>query len=440
MALIVKKFGGTSVGSTEKIMNVAKRIIEEKKPGDQIVMVVSAMGDTTDDLIELAKGINSNPYQYTREMDMLLTTGEQVSIALLTMAFKSLGQKAISLTGPMVGMRTNSVHTKGKIVDIKPSRVRKELEKGKIVVVAGFQGADEKGDPVTLGRGGSDTSAVALAGALKADACEIYTDVDGVYSADPRLVPDARRMKEITYDEMLEMARLGAGVMQPRSVEMGMYFNIPIHVRSTFTNKPGTMIREAYTMEEKDFLIRGVAHDSNVAKVAVLGVPNDPGVAHAIFSALSDRNIAVDMIVQSIRNIEKNVTDMVFTIAQDDLAEAKKIVDGVADKLHAVAVLIEEDVAKVSIVGAGMLGNPGIATRMFGALADAQVNIDAISTSEISISCLIKGSQLKEAANAIHKDSERDEGSRLSLRQDSPARRHKGAAHREDRSHPQSLR
>ena len=404
MALIVKKFGGSSVGSTEKIMNVAKRIIEEKKPGDQIVMVVSAMGDTTDDLIELAKGINSNPYQYSREMDMLLTTGEQVSISLLTMAFKSLGQKAISLTGPMVGMRTNSVHTKGKIVDIKPSRVRKELEKGKIVVVAGFQGADEKGDPVTLGRGGSDTSAVALAGALKADACEIYTDVDGVYSADPRLVPDARKMKEITYDEMLEMARLGAGVMQPRSVEMGMYFNIPIHVRSTFTNKPGTMIREAYTMEEKDFLIRGVAHDSNVAKVAVLGVPNDPGVAHAIFSALSEKNIAVDMIVQSIRNIEKNVTDMVFTITQDDLAEAKKIVDGVAEKLHAVAVLIEEDVAKVCIVGAGMLGNPGIATRMFGALADAKVNIDAISTSEISISCLIKGSQLKEAANAIHKE------------------------------------
>ena len=404
MALIVKKFGGSSVGTTEKIMNVAKRIINEKKPGDQIVMVVSAMGDTTDDLIELAKGINGNPYQYTREMDMLLTTGEQVSIALLTMAFKSLGQKAISLTGPMVGMRTNSVHTKGKIVDIKPSRVRKELEKGKIVVVAGFQGADEKGDPVTLGRGGSDTSAVALAGALKADACEIYTDVDGVYSADPRLVPDARKMKEITYDEMLEMARLGAGVMQPRSVEMGMYFNIPIHVRSTFSNKPGTMIREDYTMEEKDFLIRGVAHDSNVAKVAVLGVPNDPGVAHAIFSALSDKNIAVDMIVQSIRNIEKNVTDMVFTITQDDLAEAKKIVDGVAEKLHAVAVLIEEDVAKVSIVGAGMLGNPGIATRMFGALADAKVNIDAISTSEISISCLIKGSQLKEAANAIHKE------------------------------------
>lgn len=404
MALIVKKFGGTSVGSTEKIMNVAKRIIAEKKPGDQIVMVVSAMGDTTDDLIQLAKGINANPYQYTREMDMLLTTGEQVSISLLTMAFKTLGQKAISLTGAMVGMRTNSVHTKGKIVDIKPARVKEELDKGKIVVVAGFQGTDAKGDPVTLGRGGSDTSAVALAGALKADACEIYTDVDGIYSADPRIIPDARKMKEITYDEMLEMARLGAGVMQPRSVEMGKYFNIPIHVRSTFTSKPGTMIREAYTMEEKDFLIRGVAHDNNVAKIAVLGVPNNPGIAHTIFAALAEKNIAVDMIVQSIRNIEKNVTDMVFTTTLDDLPEAKKVVDSVAEKLHAVAVLIEEDVAKVSIVGAGMLGNPGIASRMFGALSDAEVNIDAISTSEISISCLIKGNQLNEAANAIHKE------------------------------------
>ena len=404
MALIVKKFGGTSVGSTEKIINVAKRIIEEKKPGDQIVMVVSAMGDTTDKLIELAKGINKNPYQYTREMDMLLTTGEQVSISLLTMAFKTLGQKAISLTGSMVGMKTDSVHTKGKILDIKPSRVKEELEKGKIVVVAGFQGADSKGDPVTLGRGGSDTSAVALAGALKADACEIYTDVDGIYSADPRLIPDARKMKEITYDEMLEMARLGAGVMQPRSVEMGKFFNIPIHVRSTFTNKPGTMIREAYTMEEKDFLIRGVAHDDNVAKIAILGVPNNPGIAHNIFSALADKAIGVDMIVQSIRNIEKNVTDMVFTIASDDLSQAKPIIDEVADKLNAIAVLIEEDVAKVSIVGAGMLGNPGIAARMFGALAKANVNMDAISTSEISISCLIKGDQLKVAANAIHKE------------------------------------
>lgn len=404
MALIVKKFGGTSVGSTEKIMAVAKRVLDEKQPGDQIVMVVSAMGDTTDDLITLAKGINKEPYQYTREMDMLLTTGEQVSIALLAMAFKTLGADAVSLTGPLAGMKTNDVHTKGKITDIQPKRVHEELAKGKIVVVAGFQGANVLGDPVTLGRGGSDTSAVALAGALKADSCEIYTDVDGVYSADPRIVKDARKMQEITYYEMLEMARLGAGVMQPRSVEMGKYFNIPIHVRSTFTNKPGTIIREEYTMEEKDFVIRGVAHDDKVAKIAVLGVPNNPGIAHAIFSALAEANIDVDMIVQSIRNIEKNVTDMVFTVAASDLSQAKKIVDGVADKLNAIAVLIEEDVSKVSIVGAGMLGNPGIASRMFGALSEAGVNIDVISTSEISISCLIKASQLKEAVNAIHKE------------------------------------
>ena len=250
MALIVKKFGGSSVATTEKIMNVAKRVLSEKQPGDQIVMVVSAMGDTTDDLITLANGITKDPYQYAREMDMLLTTGEQVSIALLAMAFKSLGQPAISLTGPMAGMRTDSVHTKGRIKDIQPKRVHEELDKGNIVVVAGFQGSDEIGDLVTLGRGGSDTSAVALAGALKADSCELYTDVDGVYSADPRIVKNARKMKEITYYEMLEMARLGAGVMQPRSVEMGKYFNIPIHVRSTFTNKPGTIIREDYTMED----------------------------------------------------------------------------------------------------------------------------------------------------------------------------------------------
>jgi len=404
MALIVKKFGGSSVGSTEKIMAVAKRVLKEKQPGDQVVMVVSAMGDTTDDLIALAKAIHKEPYQYSREMDMLLTTGEQVSIALLAMAFKSLGAAAVSLTGPLAGMKTNSVYTKGKLVDIQPKRVQDELAKGNIVVVAGFQGCDELGDPVTLGRGGSDTSAVALAGALKADSCEIFTDVDGVYSADPRVVKDARKMKEITYYEMLEMARLGAGVMQPRSVEMGKYFNIPIHVRSTFTDKPGTMIREEYTMEEKDFVIRGVAHDEKVAKIAVLGVPNNPGIAHSIFSALAEANVDVDMIVQSIRNIEKNVTDMVFTVASSDLPLAKKIVDTVADKLNAIAVLIEEDVAKVSIVGAGMLGNPGIASRMFGALSVAGINIDVISTSEISISCLIKGSQLKEAVNAIHQE------------------------------------
>ena len=383
-------------------MNVAKRVLNEKKPGDQIVMVVSAMGDTTDDLIKLAEGINKEPYTYPLEMDMLLTTGEQISIALLAMAFNTLGQKAVSLTGSMAGMHTSSFHTKGLITDITPERVHEELDKGNIVVVAGFQGTDEHGDPVTLGRGGSDTSAVALAGALKADSCEIFTDVDGVYSADPRIVPSAHKMQEITYSEMLEMARLGAGVMQPRSVEMGAYFNIPIHVRSTFTTKPGTMIREDYTMEEKNFDIRGVAHDDKVVKVAVLGIPNTPGIAHDIFSALAEANVDVDMIVQSIRNIEKNVTDMVFTVASSDRAVAKPIVDKVAEKLGAVAVLIEDDVAKVSIVGAGMLGNPGIASRMFGALSKAGINIDVISTSEISISCLIKKDVLKEAVNAIH--------------------------------------
>ncbi|MBQ9615793.1 MAG: aspartate kinase [Selenomonadaceae bacterium] len=402
MALIVKKFGGSSVATTEKIMAVAKRVLDEKKPGDQVVMVVSAMGDTTDELIELAKGITKEPYRYTREMDMLLTTGEQVSIALLAMAFKTLGQPAVSLTGPMVGMKTDSVHTKGRIIDIQPERVQEELDKGNIVVVAGFQGVDPAGDPVTLGRGGSDTSAVALAGALKADTCEIFTDVDGIYSADPRVAKGARKMKEITYFEMLEMARLGAGVMQPRSVEMGQLFKIPIHVRSTFTTKPGTIIREDYTMEEKDFEIRGVAHDEKVAKIAVLGIPNTPGIAHEIFSALAKASVDVDMIVQSIRNIEKNVTDMVFTVAIDDLSVAKDVVDKVADKLSAIAVLIEEDVAKVSIVGAGMLGNPGIAARMFGALSSKEINIDIISTSEISISCLIKSSCVKEAVNAIH--------------------------------------
>ena len=404
MGLIVKKFGGSSVGTTEKILNVAKRILAEKQPEDQIVMVVSAMGDTTDDLISLAKQIDEEPYRYEREMDMLLTTGEQVSIALLTMAFRSLGQKAISLTGAQAGMHTNSVHTKGKIVDIQPQRVLDELKAGNIVIVAGFQGADVLGDPVTLGRGGSDTSAVALAGALKADSCEIYTDVDGIYSADPRVEPDARRMKEITYDEMLEMARLGAGVMQPRSVEMGKHFNIPIHVRSTFTTKPGTFIREAYTMEEKDFIIRGVAHDEKVVKIAILGIPNNPGIAHQIFSTLANAHIVVDMIVQSIRNIEKNITDMVFTIAADDLVKARPIVDQVANNLNAIAVLVEDNVAKVSIVGVGMLGNPGIAARMFGALASADINIDVISTSEISISCLVKSSSIKQAVNAIHSE------------------------------------
>jgi len=404
MALIVKKFGGSSVATTEKIKAVARRVLDGMKPEDKVVVVVSAMGDTTDDLIELARGIDKNPYHYAREMDMLLTTGEQVSIALLAMAFCSMGHKAISLTGAMVGMGTNSVHTKGRIVGIEPKRVEEALNEGNIVVVAGFQGADSFGDPVTLGRVGSDTSAVALAGALAADSCEIFTDVDGIYSADPRLVQGARKMQEITYDEMLEMARLGAGVMQPRSVEMGKHFGIPIHVRSTFTEKTGTMIREAYTMEEKDFEIRGLAHDDKVAKLAVMGVPNQPGVAHSLFSALADANVSVDMIVQSIRSAESNMTDMVFTVATIDAEEARQVVEGISSEISASAVVVDNDVAKISIVGAGMLGNPGIASRMFGALSRADINIEIISTSEISISCLIKGGSVKDAVNRIHNE------------------------------------
>lgn len=402
MALIVKKFGGSSVATVEKILGVANRILKEKNPEDKIVVVVSAMGDTTDDLIALAKGIKQNPYEYAREMDMLLTTGEQVSIALLAMAFKSLGHDAISITGKLAGIKTNDVHTKGKILDVNPNRILEELDKNKIVVVAGFQGANENGDPVTLGRGGSDTSAVVLAGALKADVCEIFTDVEGVYSADPRIVKSAKKMDEITYLEMLEMARLGAGVMQPRSVEAGHMYNIPIHVRSTFSNNNGTIIRENYTMEEKSYIIRGVAHDTNVTKFAILGIPNTPGVAFNIFSKLADNNIDVDMIVQSIRNVEKNVTDMVFTVTNEDSQKAKLILDEVANELDAIAVMVEEDFAKVSIVGAGMLGHPGIASRMFKALKDSNTNIDVISTSEISISCLIKANELHKAVNAIH--------------------------------------
>ena len=400
MGLIVKKFGGSSVATPEKIMNVAKRVLQEKNEEDRIVVVVSAMGDTTDELVGLMKQISTTPSK--REMDMLLSTGEQISIALLAMAFEQLGQPAISFTGPQAGIQTNSAYSKAKITNIEPKRVFDELAKGKVVIIAGFQGIAPEGDITTLGRGGSDTTAVALAGALKANVCEIFTDVDGVYSADPRIVKSARKMQEVTYNEMLEMARLGAGVMQPRSVEMGKHYNVPIHVRSTFSTIAGTIIREVYTMEEKEFIIRGVAHDLNVAKIAVLGVPDQPGIAYKIFSALAKANIDVDMIVQSIRNTDKNITDILFTVAQPDLAQTKSIMEEVGKELGVLSVLADENIAKVSVVGAGMLGSPGIAAEMFGALASAGINIGVISTSEISISCLVQADKVKAAVNAIH--------------------------------------
>ncbi len=400
MALIVKKFGGSSVATPEKIMAVARRVLQEKNPEDKIVVVVSAMGDTTDDLISLAKAITNETFG--REMDMLLATGEQVSIALLAMAFAKLGQEAISMTGFQAGFTTNETFNKAKITGINADRVRQELDAGKIVVVAGFQGLTKDGDITTLGRGGSDTTAVAVAAGLKADHCEIYTDVDGIYSSDPRVVPTARRMKEITYNEMLEMARLGAGVMHPRSVELGMHYDMPIHVRSTFTQEPGTFIREEYTMEEKEFVIRGVTHDTNVAKIAVLGVADQPGIAYKIFSNLAEANVDVDMIVQSVRTADKNIIDMVFTISQGDVPQAKKILERLKNEMEFSGLVIDENVAKVSVVGAGMLGNPGIAAATFGALADAGINIAVISTSEISISCLIEVEKVKEAVNVIH--------------------------------------
>ena len=400
MALYVKKFGGSSVATPEKMLNIANRVLRDRKPGDKIVIVVSAMGDSTDDLLDLAAKVSD--VNYARERDMLLSTGEQVSIALMAMTFKKLGVPAISLTGPQAGIVAGGGYGKATIDDVKPDRVFKELEAGNIVIVAGFQGMMPNGDIATLGRGGSDATAVALAGAMHADMCEIFTDVDGVYSADPRHVTGTIKMKEITNTEMLEMARLGAGVMQPRSVELGMKYHIPIHVRSTFTDEEGTISREVCTMETRDDTVRGVAQDAHAARIAVLGLRNIPGVAYKIFSVLAENNITVDMIVQSVRNSNDDKTDIIFTIDDADLSDAKRVLDAMRDEGKVEEVIYDDDTAKVSVVGAGMLGRPGVAARMFGALGRAGVNIDIVSTSEISISCLILRKDLDKAVQAIH--------------------------------------
>lgn len=400
MAILVKKFGGSSVATPEKMHGIVDRVLKEKKPGDRVVLVVSAMGDSTDDLLELASKVAPNMPK--RELDMLLSTGEQVSVALMAGAFISKGQPAISFTGGQAGILTSDVHTKATILNVDAKRVKEALEEGKVVIVAGFQGVTGAGDITTLGRGGSDTTAVAVAAGIRADFCEIYTDVDGVYTADPRIAPGAKKMEEITYAEMLELARLGAGVMQPRAVEYGEHNGVAIHVRSTFKETSGTIIREECTVQEKNFVIRGVAHDTNVAKIAVKGVPDQPGVAYKIFSALAAASVDVDMIIQSFRDAD-GTNDILFTVAKTDLVEATSVVESLKEKMGGFTFDVEINVAKVSIVGAGMLGSPGIAAGMFGALADAGINIAAISTSEISISCLIKASDVKEAVNAIHK-------------------------------------
>lgn len=398
MALVVQKFGGSSVANPERIRNVAQRVVETKKAGNQVIVVVSAMGDTTDELITLMNQISNKPP--AREVDMLLTTGEQISIALLAMAIDAMGEKVISLTGPQVGVITNDIHTKAKILNIKTQRLKEELAEGKIIVVAGFQGVDDNNDITTLGRGGSDTSAVAIAAAIQADVCEIFTDVDGVYTTDPRIVDHARKIESISYDEMLELASLGALVLQPRAVEFARNYNVEIHVRSSFNHNTGTIVKGVEDME-RERVVRGIAHDLNVAKVALFDVPDKPGIAGKIFKTLADAKVNVDMIIQSSTD-RSDVNDISFTVTKDDLQLAKDIVEELQKELGIGEVSFDDKVAKISIVGAGMVSNPGVAASMFEALANEDINIEMISTSEIKISCIIRADNYKLAVLALH--------------------------------------
>ena len=396
--LMVQKYGGTSVGDPERIKNVAKRVVKRYKEGNDMVVVVSAMGHTTDELIDLMKKVTNNPDD--REMDVLLSTGEQVTISLLAMAIKDLGCDAISLTGAQAGILTTDVHTKAKISDVNKERIKEELKKGRIVVVAGFQGINEHGDITTLGRGGSDTTAVALAVALNADMCEIYTDVDGVYTTDPRIVPEASKLSTISYDEMLELASLGAQVLHPRSVELSKLYGVKLQVRSSFNENPGTIIQEVTDME-KSMMVSGVAYDKNIAKIGLYNVPVRKRLAFEIFKALADKNVNVDIIVQTASH--GDVKDMSFTIAKDDLRKALVVIESLQHKINFEGYTHDEDVAKVSIVGAGMISNPGVAAMMFEALADEGINIEMITTSEIKVSCVIKDTDVEKAVKAIHK-------------------------------------
>lgn len=395
--LVVQKYGGSSVANAERLRRVAGRVIQERDKGHDVVVVVSAMGDTTDDLIKLVSEVTDSPS--AREMDMLLSTGEQVSIALLTMTIHQMGRPAISLTGGQVGILTDDAHTKAKILEINTTRLQEELKKGHIVVVAGFQGVNQNNDITTLGRGGSDTTAVALAAALKADICEIFTDVDGVYTTDPRVVPEARKLDLICYDEMLELANLGAAVLHPRAVELAMQYGLPLHVRSSFNNNPGTMVKEVDEMERKH-VVTGVACDYNVAKIGLFDVYDRPGIAYILFKALADEKINVDMIIQSAMRDDRN--DIAFTCSQGDLRKALEVVERLQSKLGAEGYTSDDGVAKVSIVGAGMVSNPGVAAEMFEALYKEGINLEMISTSEIKISCIIKAEQAEQAVRALH--------------------------------------
>lgn len=396
MALIVQKFGGTSVRDAERVMNVAHIVTDTYKAGNQVVVVVSAQGDTTDDLIEKAKEINENPSK--REMDMLLATGEQISISLLAMAIEKLGYPVVSLTGWQAGFETTSAHSSARIRRIESERLHKELDKNNIVIVAGFQGLSRYGDITTLGRGGSDTSAVALAAALKADLCQIYTDVDGVYTADPRIVKTAKKLDEISFDEMLELATLGAQVLHNRSVEMAKKYNVNLEVLSSLEKKPGTKVKEVIPVEK--MLIRGVTRDNNVARIAVIGLPDKPGIAFKVFSLMSKNNINVDIILQSIGR--DGTKDISFTVSSDHKDLAVKVLEENKQALEAQAIELNDNVCKLSIVGAGMQTNAGVATTMFEALFEAGININMISTSEIKISVLIDKEESEKALRVVH--------------------------------------
>ncbi|MBC8473467.1 MAG: aspartate kinase [Candidatus Omnitrophica bacterium] len=396
-SLIVQKYGGSSVANIDRIKSVAERIARYRKKGHSLVVVVSALGDTTDELMQLAHGITSSPSE--REMDMLISTGEQVSVALLAMAMHKKGIDAISFTGAQVGIITDRSHTKARIIDVSADRIKKALKQGKVVIVAGFQGVNLDQEITTLGRGGSDMTAVALAATLKAGMCEIYTDVEGVYTADPKIVKDARKLSCISYEEMLELASLGAQVMQARSMEVAKKFSVPLHIRSSFSNKAGTIIsKEVKAME--DVLVSGIAADKKEAKVTICDVPDRPGVAARIFRDLADNNINVDMIIQNISRT--GCTDVSFTMPVEESGRARQVIQRIVKDVKAKEVIYNRNIAKISIVGIGMRSHSGVAAKMFEALASKKINIDMISTSEIKISCVIDKKRSQDAVKTLH--------------------------------------
>jgi len=403
MAIVVQKYGGSSVADADKIKNVARRAVSAKEKGNDVVVVVSAMGKTTDNLIKLANQITEQPDE--RELDVLLSTGELISSTLMAMALKSMGYEAISLSGAQAGIQTDKIYSRARILGVEAKRMIQELNSGKIVIVAGFQGITSEMDVTTLGRGGSDTTAVALAIALKANICEIYTDVKGVYTADPRIVHEARQLKDIGYEEMLEMATYGAKVMHSRAVELGWIYDMPIMVASSFTDDPGTLIHGGVAMEARN-KVSGIVHDLNVAKVTVLGVPDKPGIASALFDSLANENISVDTIVQ---NASVNrVTDLTFTVAKSDLDKAMRVIEPVAKSIDAKGCVANAKLGKISIVGTGMQNTPGYAARMFRALYEKGINIELITTSEIRITCIIDESRVEDAIRALHQTFELD--------------------------------